>query len=210
MDVFFTTNRTNYGQKNWMQLKTQVKNADQYVTRTTRTWVKNPNIIHKEEMKRIRARMRRHAFVSLQKKMLQIESFWKRFFQLYHIVKFLDIQCKFHTTSYRFSKVVDLYQDELDWAQLDLASQSNVLEVWNASQYWSANKKLTASMWWILFWGLAERRTPAQPQFNSSCLEINNFRKTVTDSVNLTIISTKWLKNSFFLKIQWYHQNWKA
>ena len=49
-------------------------------------------------------------------------------------------------------------------------------------EYWRANDKLTVWMWWILFSGLAERSTPAAPQSNSSCLEINHFRETIIGS----------------------------
>ena len=41
-------------------------------------------------------------------------------------------------------------------------------------------------MWWILFWGLAERSTPAAPQPNSSCLQIDHFRETETGSVAIS------------------------
>ena len=64
-------------------------------------------------------------------------------------------------------------------------------------------------MWWILFWALSERSTPVAPQSNSSCLEIDHFRKTTPGSVNLEqYFQRNSFKNIFFQKIEWFIRIW--
>ena len=88
-------------------------------------------------------------------------------------------------------------QSELDWGAIGSCefikcswcwkpiSKLNYAQAQGLSlEDWSAIEKLAAWTWWILFWCVFERSTPASFQSNSSCLEINHFRKTTTSSVN--------------------------
>ena len=101
-------------------------------------------------------------------------------------------------------------QDELDWG----AAGSCEFIQWSWSlkpisklkytqaqclfiEYWSAIEKLGAWMWWILFWGLAERNPPATPQSNSSCLEIDQFGEMATGRANFGHLFYQNLKKSF-------------
>ena len=72
-------------------------------------------------------------------------------------------------------------------------------------KYLSAIEKLDAWMWWNLFWSMPER---SMSQSNLSCLEIDHFRNTATDTVNLgQYLQQNCLKTNFFKVSQWYHQN---
>ena len=56
-------------------------------------------------------------------------------------------------------------------------------------------------MCWILFWDMCERNTPAAPQSNLSCLEINDISETATGRAKLgQHFYTKIMKKTNFSK----------